>query len=50
MIDTLALVLSHGMLALVILRLLKVRDPEGPPPKASAKRGPPPRPGARPRA
>lgn len=28
MIDTLALIISHGMLVILILRVLKVRDPE----------------------
>lgn len=32
MIDNLALVVTHGMLFLVLLRLLKVKDPDVAPP------------------
>lgn len=37
MIDTFALIMSHGLLVLVVLRLLKVRDPSLPPKKAALR-------------
>lgn len=43
MIDNLALVMTHGMLFLVLLRLLKVKDPEIAPPGRRAVRQEPPR-------
>ncbi len=50
MIDTFALLVSHGMMFLVVLRLFKVRDPEKPGPPELPKRPLPIRRGGPPRA